>query len=448
MDRDVEVSIGGRLLLPGGLTDGCIGITGGRIVAIKKILEGDMHYEMPWCLVMPAAVDMHVHFRQPGDAKKGTFESESRAAVFGGVTAVADMPNTQPPAVDLRSWNRKMKGIEGTSYVDYALYMGLKAGQDPELVGTVTGLFKLYIASSTGDLLVHDRKEWADLLAASLEAGGRTVIHAEDQQAIDEAEPSGEELERHHNARPQLGEARAVEQVGKVAMTTGAASHAHVAHVSCKEALAAFLSTGMSAEVSPHHLFLDLRMEELGARGKVNPPLRTDADRAALWAALVEGGIPIMASDHAPHTQEEKALRFEDAPSGIPGVETMVPLAMAQAKNGRIPLERLVDAVSVRPAAFLGLSPRGLEVGNEAHLAVYDPKRVRKVREDDLHQRCGWSPYHGMDALFPNLVVGPMGVLVDDGVFQQNRPAGRYVGLSLEELATSDPVVGAINSSG
>jgi dihydroorotase len=180
----------------------------------------------------------------------------------------------------------------------------------------------------------------------------------------------------------------------------------------------------------------------------MNPPLRTDADRAALWAALADGRIPIMASDHAPHTQEEKALPFEDAPSGIPGVETMVPLAMAHAKNGRFPLARLIDAVSVRPAAFLGLSPRGLAVGNEAHLAVYDPKRVRKVREDDLHQRCGWSPYDGMDAIFPNLVVGPMGVLVDDGMFQQTRPGGRYVGLSLEELASVDPVMDAINSSG
>ena len=448
MDRDVEVSIEGRLLLPGGLTEGCIGITGDRIVAIKKVLEGEMHFEMPWCLILPAAVDMHVHFRQPGDARKGTFESESRAAAFGGVTAVADMPNTQPPAVDLRSWKRKADQIKGTSYIDYALYMGLKAGQDPELVGSVTGLFKLYIASSTGDLLVRDRKEWANLLATSLEAGGRTVVHAEDQQAIDEAEPTGDELEMHHKARPPHGEARAVKQVGKVARATGVAGHAHVAHVSCREALAALMSTGMSAEVSPHHLFLDQRMEELGARGKMNPPLRTDNDRAALWAALSEGVIPIMASDHAPHTQEEKATPFKVAPSGIPGVETMVPLAMVQAKNGRISLERLVDAVSVRPAAFLGLSPRGLEVGNEAHLAVYDPKRVRKVREDDLHHRCGWSPYDGMDAIFPNLVVGPMGVLVDDGVFQQTRPAGRYVGLSLEELVTSDPVTGAINPSG
>ncbi len=439
MDPDIEVSIEGRLLLPTGLTDGCIGMSGGRIVAIKKILEGEVHYEIPWCLVLPAAVDMHVHFRQPGDAQKGTFETESRAAAFGGVTAVADMPNTQPPAVDLRSWKAKADDIRGSSYVDYALYMGLQAGQDPSLVGSVTGLFKLYIASSTGDLLVRDQKDWVDLLAGSLEAGGRTVVHAEDQTAIEEAEPTGEELEWHHTSRPPLGEARAVEQVAKVALSTPYPGHAHVAHLSCKEALAAMGGSGVSAEVAPHHLFLDNRREDLHAFGKMNPPLRTDGDRAALWAALAEGVIPIMASDHAPHTQEEKSLRFEDAPSGVPGVETMVPMAMAQAKNGRITLDRLIDAVSVRPAAFLGLEPRGLEVGNEAHVAVYDPKRARKVRADDLHQRCGWTPYEGIDAIFPILVLTPTGLLVDDGVIQQTDPGGRYVGLSLEELVAREP---------
>jgi dihydroorotase len=438
MDQDVEVSIEGRLLLPTGLTDGCVGVTSGRIVEVKKILEGETHYDLSGHLVVPAAVDMHVHFRQPGDARKGTFATESRAAAFGGVTAVADMPNNTPPAVDPRSWKAKLDEVSGTSAVDYALYMGLGKGLDIHYLGMATGIFKLYIASTTGDLLVRERDRWIASLARSLEAGGHVVVHAEDQASIEAAEPTGEELEWHHTHRPPLGEAGAVDQVGRVAVTTGVPGHAHIAHVSCREALAALGEHGMSAEVTPHHLFLDMRREDLRARGKVNPPLRTDLDRAELWSALGDGRIPIVASDHAPHTQEEKARRFPDAPSGIPGVETMVPLLMNEVRSGRISIERLVGATSVRPAAFLGLAPRGLFEGAEAHIAVYDPKGGKRIDEDQLHQHCGWSPYHGMDAIFPELVVSPGGVLVHEGVFQQSRPSGRYVGLTLENYVARD----------
>jgi dihydroorotase len=398
-------------------------------------------------LVLPAAVDMHVHFRQPGHPEKGTFATESRAAAFGGVTAVADMPNNSPPAVDPRSWRAKLGEVEGTSAVDYALYMGLGKGLDVHYLGMATGLFKLYIASTTGDLLVRERDRWVAALAGTLEAGGHVVVHAEDQATIDAAEPTGEELEWHHTSRPPLGEAGAVAQVGRVALTTGVPGHAHVAHVSCREALAALGDFGMSAEVAPHHLFLDQRREDLGARGKVNPPLRTDLDRAELWSALGDGRLPIVASDHAPHTREEKARRFPDAPSGLPGVETMVPLLMTEVKAGRISIERMVGATSIRPAAYLGLAPRGLQVGNEAHFAVYDPKGARRIDEDRLHQHCGWSPYHGMEANFPELVVSPAGVLVHDGVFQQSRPTGRYVGSTLEDLVARDKAMQRVTPS-
>lgn len=434
MDEDVEISIEGRLVLPGGIVDGCVGVTGGRIVAVKKILEGEVHYDMSNRLVMPAAVDMHVHFRQPGDARKGTFATESLAAAFGGVTAVADMPNNEPPSVDPRSWKAKLDLVSGNSYVDFALYMGLGRGLDTLRTGMATGLFKLYIASSTGDLLVREPDRWVQELARTLEAGGRVVVHAEDQAAIETAEPRGRGLEWHHTHRPPLGEAAAVDHVGKVAVSTGSPDRCHVAHVSCREALAALGDYGMSAEVAPHHLFLDLRREDLGSRGKVNPPLRTDVDRAALWAALADGTLPVVASDHAPHTQEEKSRPFEDAPSGIPGVETMVPMLMVEVRSGRLGLERLVDAVSTRPASFLGLAPRTIVEGSEAHLAVYDPKGTTRIDEELLHQHCGWSPYHGMDAIFPILVVSPAGVLVHDGALQRSRASGRYVGPTLEDL--------------
>jgi dihydroorotase len=438
MDHEVDMSIEGRILMPGGLTDGVVGITDGRIVAVKKVLEGNKHYQMPWCIVVPAAVDMHVHFRQPGGQQKATFSTESKAAAFGGITTVADMPNTQPPVVDLRSWKEKFDSIDGTSWIDYALYMGISGKEDPVGLGMATGLFKLYIASTTGDLLVREQEAWINALAAALEGGGRVVVHAEDQEAIDQAKPKGEWLDHHNDARPAMGEATAVHRVANVATSTQVAEHCHIAHISCKEALFALGDAAVSSEVTPHHLFLDKRRGDLGALGKVNPPLRTDSDRATLWLGLTEGRIPIMASDHAPHTREEKAQKFEDAPSGLPGVETMMPLAMTQVKNGQLTLNRLVDATSVLPADFLGLEPRGLEVGMEAHIAVYDPKDVRKIKADELHHKCGWTPYEGMEAIFPKLVVSTSGVLLDDGEFQQSEPSGRYVGKVLEDLKDLD----------
>jgi dihydroorotase len=434
MGRDFDVSISGKLMLPGGLTDGMLGISDGRIAAIKKDLIGETHYDYSDHIVIPSAVDMHVHFRQPGDARKGTFATESKAAAFGGVTTVADMPNTSPPSVDLRSWKAKLDEVKGTSYVDYLLYMGISGTVEPLTLGVATGLFKLYIASSTGDLFVRDHHTWTNALAAALVAGGRVVVHAEDQDAIEAAVPTGEELEYHHTSRPALGEAAAVERVAMAASTTTVPGHAHIAHVSCKEALAALGTVGCSAEVAPHHLFLDIRREDLGAFGKVNPPLRTDTDRGALWAALVDGRLPILASDHAPHTQEEKSLNFRDAPSGMPGVETIVPMAMYMVKHGKLPLMRLVEATALRPAEFLDLQRRGLEVGLAAHIAVYDPRGETKIRADDLHHNCGWTPYEDMPAIFPSLVVSPTGVLVHEGEPQQSRPTGRYAGKTLEEL--------------
>ena len=435
MDGGVELVIEGRLLTPKGLVDGCVGIARGRIVAVKKLLEGDVHRELPGCVIVPAAVDMHVHFRDPGLTHKGDFTTESRAAAFGGVTTVADMPNTKPPVLTERTLREKLDAVKGRSFVDYALYMGMGKGSDIARLGRATGLFKLYTASSTGEMLVGEVHAWTNLMARCAELGGRVTVHAEDQDAIDRTVPVGEGLHRHDSSRPAQGEAAAVARACLAARTSGHPGRVHIAHLSCALALDAFAASGCSAEVTPHHLLLDRRMEGLGALGKVNPPLRTDADRAALWQALADGRVPVISSDHAPHTLEEKAKPFADAPSGMPGVETMVPMAMAHVKRGELTLERLVDACAVRPAAFLGLGERAIKVGAPAHIAAYDLQCPVEVSAEDLHSKCGWTPFEGQSAVFPRLVVGPGGVLIEDGVFQQSRPQGKYLGLDIEALA-------------
>ncbi len=434
MDGSIELVIEGRLLTPKGLVDGCVGISRGRIVAVKKLLEGEVHRELPGCIIVPAAVDMHVHFRDPGLTHKGDFTTESRAAAFGGVTAVADMPNTRPPVLSGTALSEKLEAVKGRSFVDYALYMGMREGSDVARLGRATGLFKLYTASTTGDMLVSDPHAWTNLLAGVAELGGRVVVHAEDQGTIERVVATGEGLHMHDSSRPAKGEAAAVARACLAARTTGHVGRVHIAHISCRQALEALATSGCSAEVAPHHLLLDRRMEDLGALAKVNPPVRTDLDKAALWMALATGDIPVLASDHAPHTREEKSWPFADAPSGVPGVETMVPMAMAYVKTGLITLERLVDACATRPAAFLGLGRRAIEVGATGHIAAYDMYDRVDVSAENLHQKCGWTPYEGQSAIFPRLVVGPGGILVEDGELQQSAPHGRYVGLDLDAL--------------
>jgi dihydroorotase len=176
----------------------------------------------------------------------------------------------------------------------------------------------------------------------------------------------------------------------------------HIAHIASPDAVTAAATAKFSMGACPHHLLLDTTAGLSHAYGKMNPPLRSPAVRKALWEAFAAGKIPILESDHAPHTKVEKEDNFHNAPSGVPGVETMVPLMLAQV-GGKLPLQRVVDAVTVAPAALIGVKDRGaLEPGLRADFAVYDLKHATKVDSSDLHSKCGWSPYDGLKAVFPS----------------------------------------------
>jgi len=180
----------------------------------------------------------------------------------------------------------------------------------------------------------------------------------------------------------------------------GRRARIHVAHTTSPAALDALAATEFTAEVTPHHLFLDYAMS-LKALGKVNPPLRAPSDRAALWRGFLDGRVATLASDHAPHTIEEKDAPFEAAPPGVPGVETLVPLLLRAVKRGDLSLERFVDAAATRPASLLGLEAGAIEVGHVADLIVVDPRAVTAIRGRDLHSKCGWTPFEGFEAIFP-----------------------------------------------
>ena len=363
----------------------------GRIATVKKILRGEDEIDHGEAVILPGCVDLHVHMRDPGLTHKEDFASGTRSAAIGGVTTVADMPNTRPAVTRHRTLEDKISVLRGRACIDYALYA---APQEARVVSSLTeaAAFKLYLAESTGGLQVEP-----DAVPAIVDAAGReqklVVVHAEDPSLL--ARVPGRDLRGHSTARPKEAEQKAISSLARVS----GSARVHVAHATCIEALDA-VPPGVTTEVTPHHLFLDWT-RPLGARGKVNPPLRSREDREALWEAFRAGRGDIVASDHAPHTLEEKEGPFEETPAGVPGVGSSFPLLMRRMRAGDIELPRLVSSMATRPTELLGIRKGSIEIGRDADLLAVDPRRIEKITAKRLHAKCDWTPFEGMEGCFP-----------------------------------------------
>ncbi|MEA3135875.1 MAG: dihydroorotase, partial [Thermoplasmata archaeon] len=288
------------------------------------------------------------------------------------------------------------------SLVDYAAWAGgtWYTGELPEMLKWAVGV-KTYLGASTGDLLLEDQARFAEILKAAGQAGRPVALHCESQRILQQLRRNEGTLEDHDLARPPLAEVEAIYDAMKALAGVKKAPPIHIAHIASPDAVAAASTAKFSLGACPHHLLLDTTAGLSHAYGKMNPPLRSPAVRKALWEAFAAGKIPILESDHAPHTKVEKEDNFHNAPSGVPGVETMVPLMLAQV-GAKLPLARVVDAVTVAPANLLGIKDRAvLEPGMRADFAIYDLKKPTKVDSRELHSKCGWSPYDGLKAVFP-----------------------------------------------
>lgn len=377
----------------------------GTIAAIKRTLKGKDVEDHGDALILPGCVDMHVHLRDPGLTEKEDFPSGTRSAALGGVTTVVDMPNTRPPVTTTEALRDKFARVRGRAAVDYGLFAAPRSdGAVSELKDATA--FKVYMAESTGNLQIDDGVLGDVLQSAS--AGRRLVVaHAEDGTLFKPGQPAT--LAGHSEARPRESEASAIRTLAKL---RGEAS-VHVAHITCVEALDA-VPDGMTTEVTPHHLLLDYA-RPLKAFGKVNPPLRSPEDRKALWAAFAAGRIDVVATDHAPHTREEKEEPFDEAPSGLPGVATAFPLLLRQVRAENLSLDRLVHSMALRPAEILGIPKGSIEVGRKADLLVVDARSVVKIRARRVRYKCGWTPFEGMEGIFPRTVYLRGERIVEDG---------------------------------
>ena len=395
----MELVVEGECYISGRFERACIGIDGGRIVALARILEGDRRLDFGSRKILPAAIDSHVHFREPGMTHKEDFRTGSMAALHGGVSCVLDMPNTVPPTASVSALEDKAKAATSKSLVDFGLFAALVPGADIASMAKRAVGFKLYMAGTTGDLLVPSLASVEGELAEVARSGRALAVHAEDEALRRKDTARG--LSDHLRNRPGECEASAIRKVAKA----GEGCRVHICHVSSKDSLPLVLGQpGMTAEVTPHHMLFD-RDKALGTRGKVNPPLRTRADRQALFLAFKQGRFDTMASDHAPHTIDDKKEDFDFAPSGMPGVETMFPIMLQHVRDKHLALATVIKALCERPGEIFGIKKGRIDVGYDADLVVVDFMDGRDVKSDEMYSKCGWTAYEGMPAVFPRAVL-------------------------------------------
>ncbi|MCZ6533560.1 MAG: dihydroorotase family protein [SAR324 cluster bacterium] len=354
-------------------------------------------------LALPGCIDMHVHFRTPGGEHKETLLTGAAAAVKGGTTTCADMPNTSPPTTTMAALEDKLARAEGAR-ANLLINFGAEPDNLEEVrravVHPAVKALKIYIGPSTGvGGLAPQAVENHMRLAGEL--GLPVMVHAEDMEIIaanDAAFPH--EVRHHSDLRSLEAELSAVRHALGLAESYG--TKLYLAHVTSAKVLDLAEDSGLGeqllVEVCPHHLLLSTGhiAGPVENRYKVNPPLRDEQERAALFAEL-DGRIGCLGSDHAPHTLEEKRHPYDQAPSGIPGVEYMLPFALTWWREGRISLERMIAITSGNAARFFGLNKGALEPGLDGDLVLVHPEQSWTIGESDqVASKCGWTPYAGM----------------------------------------------------
>ncbi len=381
-----------------------IAIAGGTIAAI-----GDLSRASAGRLVdcrglhlLPGVIDSQVHFREPGLDHKEDMETGSRAAVMGGVTAVFEMPNTDPPTVSAAALADKVKRATSRMHCDFAFWVGGTHGNvadlpDLERLPGAAGI-KVFMGSSTGSLMVEDDAGVAAILRRTRR---RAAFHCEDEALL--AERRGLRVEGDPSSHPVWRSPevalRSTRRLLRIAREAGA--RIHVLHISTAEEMRFLVDHKdvASAEVTPHHLTLAAPdcYTRLGTYAQMNPPVRDAAHRAGIWWGVEQGVADIIGSDHAPHTRAEKDRTYPNSPSGMTGVQTLVPLMLDHVNAGRMTLARFVDMTSAGPARLFGIVRKGrLAAGYDADVTIVDLKRRRTITNDWIASKCGWTPYDGL----------------------------------------------------
>ena len=395
---------GGQVVTPGGILAADIGLRDGRIAAIGALgTTAAEIFDAAGLTVLPGVIDSQVHLREPGLEYKEDLATGTAAAALGGVTAVCEMPNTKPSTTSEAALADKLDRAKGRAWVDHAFFIGASADNADDL-GRLERLpgcagVKLFMGSSTGTLLVDDEAVLVRVLANGRR---RVAVHAEDETRLKERRAmveAGAPVAMHPVWRDEETALLATRRLLRLARTAG--RRVHVLHVTTAQEMALLANHKdlATVEVTPQHLTLAAPdcYQRLGTLAQMNPPIRGEEHRQALWRAVEQGVVDVLGSDHAPHTLDEKAKPYPESPSGMTGVQTLVPLLLDHMAAGRLSLQRFVDLTSAGPARTYGIAGKGrIAVGYDADFTVVDLKAKRRISNLWITSKCGWTPYDGM----------------------------------------------------
>ncbi|MER8867634.1 dihydroorotase [Mesorhizobium sp. M0751] len=379
-----------------------VGINGGRIAAIGDLRQASAGetIDCRGLHILPGVVDSQVHFREPGLEHKEDLETGSRAAVLGGVTAVFEMPNTNPLTTSEATLADKVRRATGRMHCDFAFWVGgtrdnAKDAGDLERLPGAAGI-KVFMGSSTGDLLVEDDEGVASILRNTRR---RAAFHSEDEFRLRErlGERIAGDPSSHPVWRDEIAALRCTERLVRIARQVRA--RIHVLHISTAEEIG-FLEQHKdvaTCEATPHHLTLSADdYAQLGTLIQMNPPVRATRHRDGVWHGVAQGIVDVLGSDHAPHTLAEKAKPYPASPSGMTGVQTLVPIMLDHVNAGRLTLQRFVDLTSHGPQRIFGIARKGrIAAGYDADLTIVDLKRRETIANAQQGSKAGWTPYDG-----------------------------------------------------
>ena len=408
MKKQLDLIItGGEVFLPNSSIEKIdIGIKDSKIVELGDLSKKDCEKKIVVnnLIVLPGAIDSQVHFREPGLTHKEDIMNGTKGAILGGVTSIFEMPNTNPSTTTEAALNEKISIAQKNAYCNYSFFVGA-AKENIENLKKLERLpgccgVKIFMGSSTGDLLVEDD----DSLRKILSSGNRRVaIHSEDEYRLRErkhlVEDSKVDVSSHPLWRDSQTAIRSTERLLKIAQETK--RKIHVLHISTGDEILILkkFKNFSTCEVTPQHLFFYAPdcYENLGSLAQMNPPIRDKSHNIGLWKGIEEKIVDVIGSDHAPHTLEEKKKEYPNCPSGMTGVQTILPIMLDFVNKGKLGISDLVRLLCYNPAKIYNMKSKGeIKIGNDADFSIVDLKKEFTITNEWIASKSGWTPYNGL----------------------------------------------------
>ena len=373
--------------------------------------------------VLPGIIDSQVHFREPGLTHKEDLAHGSRAAVLGGVTTFLEMPNTVPPTVDEVAINQKVEIAQKNSFCNFGFFIGANGENLDQLknclhIPSCCGI-KIFLGSSTGSLLLYKEDKLEEIFSS---VSAPVAVHSEDEELLKRRihiHNQGKTPHDHLVWRDEKTALNSTIRVVNIARKKG--KKLHILHVTTKEEMEflAPLKEYCSVEVTPQHLTFKAPdcYDQMGTYVQMNPPIRTQEHREGLWEALRLGVVDVVASDHAPHTKDEKEKGYPHSPSGMPGVQTLLPIMLDHVSSGRLSLVHLVKLICANPAKIYGLKGKGrLKEGFDGDITLVDLKRKHILSHKEMASKCAWTPFDGKEVTgMPKMTIMAGNIVMKEG---------------------------------